>query len=175
MRLDLLRTRSAAASLCIVLAFAPIEAQHAESESSLQNTPNPVRKICDPHTGLQWILERDPSNQGGPGRMVLVNNTSCLHISATAEQDAASRNPSSGRKQATIHSAKVVIRAGDKLVLEENTPRVETRLEAVALSSAAVGAEFTARLSFQGAIVRAVAVEPGRASFSQASGMPRRP
>ena len=162
-------------ALMLALWFPGSEAQRAEGVEVFQNAPNPVRRICDPHTGTQWVLERDPSNLGGPGRMVPDNNASCHRITVKAEHHAASREASGRRQQAMIVSAPIVIHAGDVVVLEENTPQLETRLEAVALSSAAEGAEFTARLTFQGAIVRAVALAPDRATLGRALRLPRRP
>lgn len=155
--------------------FALLEAQQVEAGGSNQNAPNPIRKICDPHTGMQWVLERDPSNPGGPGRMVLENGTPCHLDRGIAKQNFGNMSAFVRRQQTPIASAPVVIRAGDKLMIEEKTPRVETRLEAVALSSAVAGAEFAARLTFQGAIVRAVALEPGRASLGRALGLLQRP
>jgi len=177
MGIDVLKIVRAATTLSIVfsLGIAPLEAQQAERAGSVPNAPNPVRRISDPHTGMQWILERDLSNQGGPGRMVLEKDESRHRTTAAAEQNVGSLDASRPRQQPSIASAPIVIRAGDRLVLGEDTPHVETRLEAVALTSAAVGAEFTARLTFQGAIVRAVAFEPGRATLGRALGLPRRP
>jgi hypothetical protein len=177
MGIDVVKIGSAATTLSIVflLGIAPLEAQQAERAGSVPSAPNRARRISDPHTGMQWILERDPSNQGGPGRMVLDKDGSCDRTTATAEQNVGFLNASHRRQQPSIAFAPVVIRAGDRLVLEEYRPQVETRLEAVALTSAAAGAEFIARLNFQGTIVHAVALEPGRATLGRALGLPRRP
>jgi flagella basal body P-ring formation protein FlgA len=58
-----------------------------------------------------------------------------------------------------------VIRAGDRLVVEENTAVIEARLEAVALGPAALGSSFDVRLKLGGKVARAVALAPGRAAF----------
>ena len=59
-----------------------------------------------------------------------------------------------------------VIRAGDRLIVEEHTAVVEARLEAVALGPAASGSPFQVRLTIGGKVVRAVALGPGRAAFA---------
>lgn len=56
-----------------------------------------------------------------------------------------------------------VIHAGDEVIVEEHTAVVDARLEARALASAPIGAEFTARLKIGGLVVRVVALAAGRA------------
>lgn len=124
-----------------------------------------VREIDDPHTGDRWLLVRDPSHPGAPGRMVLV---------AGAEGPAGRKAPGAGLATTawpTKHIAPIpVIRAGDRLVVEQSTPLIEARLEAVALGTAAVGAPLNVRLAIGGNVVPAIALGPGRAAFSTEAG-----
>jgi hypothetical protein len=119
--------------------------QERESAGAVRDTNvvpvRVVREIRDPHTGLTWLLRMDTKNRGGPGRML------------PAEQDLVA-NP-----------WPVVIRSGDRVVVEEHTPSVEASLEAVALGAAAIGCRLSVRLKIGGKVVRAVALAPGRAAL----------
>jgi hypothetical protein len=108
-----------------------------------------VREIDDPHSGARWVLVRDPNHPAGPGRLVLGEGLR----SGASEHDpeAAPSRPA--------------IRAGDRLIVEENTAVAEARLAAVALGPAVVGSTFDVRLKIGDRVVRAVALAPGRAAF----------
>jgi hypothetical protein len=116
-----------------------------------------VREIDDPHTGDRWLLMRDPSHPGGPGRLVLAES---------AGNQARQRQAGAELSQVELRP---VIRAGERLIVEENTPVVEARLEAVALGPAVVGSPLDVRLRIGGRVVRAVALAPGRAAFQPES------
>jgi len=124
-----------------------------------------VREIDDPHTGDRWLLVRDPNHPGAPGRMVLV---------AGAVRPAGRKAPGAGSAIAAWLTRRIppipVIRAGDRLVVEQSTPVIEARLEAVALGPAAVGAPLNVRLAIGGNVVPAIALGPGRAAFSPEAG-----
>jgi hypothetical protein len=62
-----------------------------------------------------------------------------------------------------------VIRTGDALIVEEHSPIIDARLQAVALGSAAPGDEFQARLTIGGKVVRVVAIAAGRAALTPES------
>jgi hypothetical protein len=116
-----------------------------------------VREIDDPHSGAHWLLMRDRNHPAGPGRLVLV---------------AADRQAGQGGQGSTIRTTSTeliplrpVIRAGDRLIVEENTAVIEARLEAVALGPATLGSTFDVRLKLGGKVARAVALAPGRAAF----------
>jgi hypothetical protein len=111
-----------------------------------------VREIDDPNSGARWLLERNGDHPGGPGLLVLVE---------------AGRNPAPRDKavEPTQVELRSVIRAGERLIVEENTPVVEARLEAVALGPAVLGSVLEARLKIGGRVVRAVALGPGRAEL----------
>jgi hypothetical protein len=54
-----------------------------------------------------------------------------------------------------------IIRAGDRLIVQEHTSFVDLELEGVALASAARGSALNVRLGVGGKTVRAMAVQPG--------------
>jgi flagella basal body P-ring formation protein FlgA len=100
-------------------------------------------------------LVRDPGHPGGPGRLLLAS---------------ALRKEPLNANQAQAEASAPVIRSGDRVLVEENTPVVEARLEAVALAPAQPGSVFNVRLTVGGRVVRAVAVSPGRAVFQGDTG-----
>jgi hypothetical protein len=119
-----------------------------------------VREIDDPHTGDRWLLMRNGQFPGGPGRLVL----------AAAHRNAA--GGASGRVAGQPDEAQLipVIRAGDRLIVEERTARVDAVLEARALNPAAAGAPLDVRLTIGGNVVRVVALGPGRAALQMETG-----
>ncbi len=121
-----------------------------------------VREIDDPATGKRWLLEFDPAHPGGPGRLVLASESAAVPGKRQAKINA----PVSSLPTAVPSPVKAIIRAGDRLVVEQNTRVIEARLEAVALAPARKGATFQARLEIGGKVVRAVAIAPGRASLA---------
>jgi hypothetical protein len=154
--------KTAVLALLMVCGAITTRAQDVAANVSQQTTrANAVRVIQDPHTSMCWQLERDPTRPGGPGRMVLLGllegsqGNSVSIVKANAKIDA--------KFNANILTP--VIGSGDRVVLEENSAIVETRLEAFALSSARVGAELNVRLAIGGKILRAKAIGPGHAAF----------
>lgn len=110
-----------------------------------------VREIRDPYSGNHWLLVRDLNDRGGPGRLVLLAH-------------GASVSPAGDRPVAAA-AAMPVIHAGDALVVEEHTAILDARLEALALGTAVMGAEFKARLKVGGKVVRVLALGVGRAGL----------
>jgi len=111
-----------------------------------------VREIDDPNLGDRWLLMRNDRYPGGPGRLVLV----AAHRKTSRPQTA---------KEKEEARLLPVIRAGDRLTVEEHTAVVDAVLEARALSPAAAGSVLEARLAIGGRVVRAVALGPGRAAL----------
>jgi hypothetical protein len=120
-----------------------------------------VREIDDPYTGDRWLLLRNDQVPGGPGRLVLV----AAHGNASG--GAAPR----AAGQAGDAQFLPIIRAGDRLIVEEHTARVDVVLEARAMNPAAPGAAFDVRLTIGGNVVRAVALAPGRAALQPMTGI----
>lgn len=107
-----------------------------------------LREIDDPHNGDRWLLVRDDSHPGGPGRLLLV---SAVRVQARA----------AGLEVKTETQAPI-IRGGEKVIVEQNTAVVEARLEAVAMGPAWAGSSFNVRLTIGGRVVRAIAAGQGR-------------
>lgn len=118
-------------------------------QSSRVSPADIVREIDDPHTGDRWLLMRDASHPGGPGRLLLVS-AARIELRQT------------GLEAETVPP---VIRTGDRVIVEENTAVLESRLEAIALSPAIAGSALNVRLILGGKVVRVVAAGPGRAVF----------
>jgi len=114
-----------------------------------------LQQIEDPSTGDLWLLERDSSRPGGPGRLVLARQE-------THTEKALSGGPA----QPLSRGERPVIHTGDRLMVEEHTTVADVRLEAVALGPAVKGGHFKARLKLGGKVVRVVAVSEGRADFA---------
>jgi hypothetical protein len=129
-----------------------------------------LREIDDPHNGDRWLLTLDPNHPGGPGQLRLV--------AAAHGSSAERREPRPGellqgeplQAGPASEPAPPVIRSGDRVIVEQHTPVVDARLEAVAMSPAQVGSAFNARLTMSGGMVRVVAVAPGRAVIEEEKG-----
>ena len=110
-----------------------------------------IREIDDPRNSDRWLLVRDDSHPGGPGLLLLVS----------VVQDKT-------RQAAPAPAAPPpIIRAGDRVIVEENTAVAEARLEAVALNPAWPGSLFSVRLTMGGGVLRVLAAGPGRAVLQQ--------
>ena len=133
----------------------------AQSQTSLTQTSGQViyREIDDPSTGNKWLLLRDNTHPGGPGRLVLV-----------AGPPGAARSAGSAGSQPGPRSNAIalipLIHAGDRLIVEKNTAIVNERLEAVALGPGFKGSSFEVRLEIGGKVFRAVALGAGLAEFA---------
>jgi len=110
------------------------------------------RLLVDPWTGARWQLAADSAHPGGPGQLAPAGSTSA--VPHTVPQSV---------------SAPLIIRAGDRLVVEESAAGVHARYEATAMAPATQGAVFLARLSFSHRPVRVVALGPGHALLAPAS------
>ena len=108
-----------------------------------------VRVLVDPSTGDRWLLTRDGNNPAGPGWLIRV---------------AAGDRRMDGNPERRC----VVVRAGDRVTVEENTAVAEVRLEATALNSARAGQKLNVRLEIGGAVIRVRAVEHGRVEMAAA-------
>jgi hypothetical protein len=169
----------AAPAFCLALGiFAPIARTQARDAASLRgaasltssgraaldlNRPDPpdllpsdlLREIDDPGLGRRWLLYRDARHPEGPGRLVAAG---ALRLN----RPNAASSPLPGSTAVPIP----VIRAGDRVVLEESTPIVEARLEAIALVPASKGSPLKVRLVLGGKVVPAIAIAPGRVKLA---------
>ena len=117
-----------------------------------------VREIDDPNSGARWLLLMDPHHPAGPGRLVLA--------------DAVRNKP--GLTKADVKRSEPplspMIHTGDRLILEEHSPVVDVRLDAIALNPAAIGGTVRVRLVIGGQVVRALAVAQGSVILAQEKG-----
>ncbi len=118
-----------------------------------------MRQIDDPAAHGSWLLVRDPIHQAGPGRLIWVPRNASPKAYATDSEE-----PS--RAPAPKEALKPIIFAGDRVVVEEETPVVDARLAATALNPAPLGAPLHARLQIGGKVVRAIVVAPGLARLA---------
>jgi hypothetical protein len=147
----------------VVAAALPAAGQTAPAgaPSAEQRPGHVVREIDDSATGDRWLLVRDRANPAGPGRMVRIQATKA--DSTNGIEGVQTRK---GTQSAGAAPLRPVIHAGDAVIVEEHTSVVDARLEAVALGSAAVGAQFKARLRIGGKVLRVVALAAGRAELT---------
>jgi hypothetical protein len=110
-----------------------------------------VREIDDPRNGDRWLLMRDPKHPGGPGLLRLVS--AARFTTSQAGPSLAGQAP--------------IIRAGDRVLVEEKTAVAEARLEAVALGPAWQGSSFNVRLTIGGKVLRVLAAAAGRAALEK--------
>jgi len=152
-----------------LLAVLPASGQAAGASSSglrmrvAVDAPPPgqiLRVLDDPHTGNRWLLFTDPTHPGGPGRLVRIPGSPGASILASTPAT------TSSAAENLDQTLRPIIRAGDQILVEEHTPVVEARLEAVALGPATKGAFLAARLQIGGHVVRVLAVAPGRAELA---------
>jgi hypothetical protein len=113
-----------------------------------------IRSFEDAGTHQSWQVMRDPRCPAAPARLV---GPTILHGGRASMEE--SRDV---RLQTAL---RLLIHAGDSLIVEEHTTLVNARLEATALSSAAQGEPLKIQLKIGDRIVRAVAVERGRAEI----------
>jgi hypothetical protein len=124
------------------------------ADSDAAPRPSALREIDDPHSGARWFLFRDRNHPGGPGRLVLIGDTLPPGRSFTP----ANPEPAAAERR-------IVVRAGDRLVVEEHTARFNAWFEASALGSASAGSTLNARLKLSGKIVRVLVTSLGSATL----------
>jgi len=125
---------------CLALLLTSGPAHAAPMRDAVPGTTRP--DIVDPCLGFRWRLIVDPSYPSRPGRLVRLDQNN---------RDDRSRGLSahdlSLRETAAATSVlPLVIRAGARVVVDQETGAVRARLNAVALESAALGHRLRVRL-----------------------------
>lgn len=165
------------AGALIVLGL-PLPVARAQNLAFVVSAPSsepagPVLRIIeDPALHDRWLLVPDLVHPGGPGHLIRVPAEAQFPARHGPGQ-VAGPSRSASRQDALERAAahlRPVIRAGDRLRLEQHTSLTHVQLEAVATESAAAGESFRARLVLGGKVVRAVALEPGHAVFAPPGG-----
>ena len=117
-----------------------------------------VRIIDDPSTHQRWLLTRNLDRPEAPGTLIPASPESSLSPIAAGACETHLKIESE-RKRVPI------LRGGETLVLVEHTPTSDARLEAIALSGAAVGETLMVRLRIGGRSLKAIATGPRQASL----------
>ncbi len=110
-----------------------------------------VSERTDPGTGARWVLMRDTGHPAALAHWVL----------AEAGKDKRTAAGSEASEQ------KLMICAGDRIVVEERTSVMSAWLEATALTSAATGGELRARLAIGGKVLAVRAIAPDTAEMEE--------
>jgi hypothetical protein len=112
-----------------------------------------IAEIDDPHSGVRWELMRDPNHPGGPGRLTQMPG----------------KENGNGKPGMKVPSRPApVIRAGDRIAIDEDSSVAVIHLEAVALRPGSIGSDIPVRLKQGGSLFHAVVVGPGRATLALA-------
>jgi hypothetical protein len=114
--------------------------------------------------GSCWTLEPNAAHPEGPGQW-----------REERERGGCGTAPHAGNREGlTPGTARIpvrpIIRSGDRLTIEDDSDRVETRLQGVALGSAAPGEIFPVRLPTTQSEMRAIALSSGRARLVNRTG-----
>jgi len=108
-----------------------------------------LREIDDPWDGSRWLLRSGSNHPGGPGSLTQVADG--IAEPAGKKQQAARVQP--------------VIRAGERLIVTENSKIAMSRLQAVALEVGAIGSEIKVRLLIGGNVIRVTVTGTNEASM----------
>jgi hypothetical protein len=139
-------------SIVVVMVSTVCAASAQQHSARLQLQPSllpdttAVREIHDPHSGMLWLLVKDKAHPGGPGRLIPVSRATELRIVPVP-----------------------LIRAGDRIQVEEHTAVVDAVLEATALEPAIKDGLFLVRLKIGGRVLRVAAVAAGIAELRDRS------
>jgi hypothetical protein len=115
-----------------------------------------VRIIDDHGTGRRWLLVLQLDRPEAPALLLqMPDNHSCSKLPVAGFE----RRPPTSHQNLPLP----VIQPGDSVILSENSPVSDARLEAIALERATAGQALTLRLKLGGHLLRAVATAPGSA------------
>jgi len=124
---------------------------------------------------IRWLLVRDPSHPGGPGRMIPIAELKSMELKSMElksrgleckdrERNSIARSNFLAAEPVSA-PLRLLVHAGDRLIVEEHSQVVDARLEAVALQAASAGLELNVRLKIGGKVVRATLLDRGRATL----------
>ena len=121
-----------------------------------------VRALEDPSSHRGWLVMRYLARPEWPGRVVpLAQQSFCGDDASLPRGRAGARIALSG--------AEIVIRAGETLIVVEDTKAAHVELAATALGNARRGEVISARLRTGGKLVKMIATGPGRAVLANPS------
>jgi hypothetical protein len=152
----------------------------ASSDVSVHSGGQVYREFVDPCLGSHWQLQIDPAHRDRPGRLVLMDSSDGRQ-SVGASEDASERhkldeagNPSQASQNDTSSSSSpLAIRAGEHLIVDQDSQVLRARFQAIALESAQIGQRMRVRLSatttlpqsLKGAVISVVATGTGQARW----------
>jgi hypothetical protein len=168
-----------------VIGLPPAEPAIFAASSRVPAQGELLREFTDPCLGTHWQLRADPVHPEGPRRLILLDPLGTRRRGPgdrrAGDQALSSRLRSAATGQESVESGNeapnlappLAIRAGDHVTVDQQTPLLHARLQAVALESAGVGQQMRVRLGAgaisqlsQSATVIAVLVTgPGQAKW----------
>jgi hypothetical protein len=155
------RTQSHMAALfgCLMFVTLAWHAPLALCSSPMDSLRAPVgagREFVDPCLGSHWKIQTNAEHPGWPGRLVLMDVGAVRggqggnSASAVSVENKAGRASSSSREvpQFSANLAlPLAVRAGDRLIVEQDSAVLHAEFQAVALESAMAGDSVRVRLS----------------------------
>lgn len=157
--------------LVLMLAGVLATAAGAAAQQAFEVSPTPVvavREVVDAGTGARWLLVRDPAHPSGPGRWIRAEagTRKTERAKGTPRTRGAAEAGSVMELGAVKPPPAILIRGGDPVIVEQQTPVLTARLAAVALEPTTAGRLFEVRLKATGARVWAIALGPGEAKLA---------
>lgn len=122
-----------------------------------------VRLIDDPGTRRRWLLVQQFTRPEAPAMLLPIADGQLCSMLFVAESEW--RLPNANHNRLVP-----IIRPGDSVLLSEDSPTTEARLEAIAIESAGPGQALTVRLKLGGHLLRAIAVAPGSVLLADGKG-----
>jgi hypothetical protein len=164
---------------CMLTLYCPF-GKCARSDVSVRADSEVYREFIDPCLGSRWQLQIDPAHPDRPGRLILISSGD-VRQSARGDESASEMfrldetvNPSwESRSHIPNLTLPVAIRAGEHLIVEQDSRILRARFQAIALESARVGQRMRVRLSagatmpvsMTGAVISVIATGAGRAMW----------
>jgi len=127
--------RSGVVVAALFLSCNPLNATIPVASDEVRATTRVLREVTDSCLGLRWRLVVDPAHPAWPGRMVLLDR-----------MDIVERKVASADRVRVSEPTINVIRAGDRVVVIQDSGIVRARLQAIAIESAATGQTLRVRL-----------------------------
>jgi hypothetical protein len=106
-------------------------------------------EIADPCLGHHWQLVIDPIHPDWPGRLILLDQNA-QNTQNTQNRNQSDNRVQTGPKRSVSDMQSMVIRAGDRVTVDQDSGVLDARFEAVALESAWAGEKLRVRLIVAG-------------------------
>lgn len=139
-------------SLVPAMALSPGEPAILAASTLVPAQGELLREFTDPCLGTHWQLRADPVHPEGPRRLILLDPLGTRRRGPEDQTVSARLKPQAGQEfkegegETPNLTPPLVIRAGDRVIVDQQTPLLHARLQAVALESAGVGQRVRVRL-----------------------------